>query len=253
MKKKLLFPILLAFLTSCQTGGNTHDFTSDPLPSLPDSSPVVSLPESETPAPSPSLPAVGPDLTKAIAALGETYVIHYQNNNISAGEGDDSMIYISEKSIYVQYDSSTTDINQYYDYWYIETTAQPGVLTPCYYDGAWYDSLEDAKPLEEFTSSIHSFNITGFSYNEIEKVFIYEGDNILNRVEMLATFNKKNLFLNIDFSRITLSLSEDETILQEIRIQGVNPDKEDVTISLTFSSFTSLPFGLSDELPIEAL
>ncbi len=249
MKKIFLFPLLFVALSSCQTGGNTESL----LPSLPDSSPVVSLPESETPTPSPSLPAARPDLAKAMEALGDAYVIHYQNSNISAGEGDDSMIYISEKSIYVQYDSSTTEINDFYDYWYVETTAQPGVLTPCYYDGAWYDSFEEAKPLEDFTSNIHSFDIVGFSYNETEKVFFYEGDDIFKRVEMLATFNKKNLFLNIDYSRITLSLSEDESILQEIRIQGGNKVQEDVTISLTFSSFTSLPFGLSDAHPIEAL
>ena len=194
-----------------------------------------------------------PDLAAAISALGEKFVIRYTNSQKSA----DSMLYFTGKSVFIQNDSTMTELTDYEFEWWVETTREPGILDQCSFEASEWFWYGESQTYGNVASNANTLNASLFKYESSTSTFVYLGDyaNALTTFEMLVGLNKKNDFVNLDFSKVEIKLSDDNSIIDTISISGNDKygDKEAVTINLKFSAFTQLPFGLSDEKPIESV
>lgn len=198
---------------------------------------------------------ITPDLNAAIQALGNSFVIHYTNTQ----KESDSMIFCTGKSVFTQNDSSATEVSLDVDEWWVPVASDPNVLSQCtfgtYGENVWYLTYEILESYSDVASSVSSLDASLFEFDSEKNVFnSIPSANTFETVQMLASLNKKNDFLNLDFTNIAITLSEDNSIVKNIVINANNQngDKEEVTISLEFSEYTGLPFSLSDETPIEA-
>lgn len=249
MKKILVVLSVFMLLTAC------NDNTSGSL-SNSESAPISNSLESATPSLEPSTSvSVTPDLAAAINALGDAFVIHYTNTQ----NDSDSMIFCTGKSVFTQNDSTATEVSLDVDEWWVPVVSEPNVLSQCtfgtYGDNVWYMTYETLDSYSDVASNANSLDASLFEYDSVENVFnSISSANTFETVQMLASLNKKNDFLNLDFTNIAISLSNDNSIVETIVIKANNKfgDKEEVTISLEFSAYTELPFSLSDDAPIEA-
>lgn len=198
---------------------------------------------------------VVPDLASAIQALGDSFVIHYTNTQ----KESDSLIFCTGKSVFTQNDSTATALSLDVDNWWVTVASDTSVLSECtfgtYGEDVWYLTYETADSYSDVSSSASSLDASLFEFDSEADVFnSISSANTLETVQMLASFNKKNDFVNLDFTNIAIKLAEDNSIVKSIVISANNQfgDKEEVTISLEFSAYTGLPFSLSDETPIEA-
>lgn len=271
MKKFFVFLAAAMLLASCNDNTSTSDSISD-APSASNSAEIsASAPSvSEEPSLSPSVseaPSVPPsasveptpevpDLAAAIEALGDAFVIHYTNTN----GNKDSMIYCTGKSVFTQNDSSKTEVTMDMDEWWVETTENPGQLSQCtwatYGEQVWYLTYEVKDSYSEVASNASSLDASLFTFDSENNLFNYsESKNIQGVVEMLAGLYMKNDFANLDYSNVAIKLSEDNSIVDTITVTAKEAlgNKNDVTIEMTFSEYTALPFGLSDAEPIEAM
>lgn len=256
MKKSFAILSLALLLCSCNSNTSTSTSTSE---SMPDTTPSVSVPDTTSPDSSnisldSTLESVeqAPNLASAIQALGNSFVINYVNTS----NNDNNIIYVTGKSVFIQYDPSASELSSYTDIWLVETTKYEGAILECdYEDDAWYDTwnLSGLDTYDDVTSNVTSLDASIFSFNSESDVFYYNGSDIKEKFNMIATLNKKNDFENIVFSGVTITLSEDNSIVREIVVSGTNTSSNEITITLTFSEYTALPFGLSDDEPIEAL
>jgi len=261
MKKFFVFLSVAMLLASCDNNTSTSDSISDApsasnsaetSASAPSVSEAPSLPPSTSEEPTPEVP----DLAAAIEALGDAFVIHYTNTN----GNKDSMIYCTGKSVFTQDDSSKTEVTMDMDQWWVEVVSDPGVLNQCTWvsgDNVWFLAYNTKDTYSEAASNASSLDASLFTFDSENNLFNYSGsENIQGVVDMLAGVDKKYDFANLDYTNgnVTIKLSEDNSIVDTITVTAKDKfgDKNDVTIEITFSEYTALPFGLSDAEPIEA-
>ncbi|MCH5172228.1 MAG: hypothetical protein J1F31_05330 [Erysipelotrichales bacterium] len=177
-------------------------------------------------------------LTAALNSVGDAFVIDFINNN----DHEHQKIYMSGKSIFVQYDYSATEIDEWQDSWWNSVIGENGLIELYYMadidawgdNGNSYDSYEEALPKFDIISGAL------FAYDEVRDVFTLESEF----ADIVAGQFMPKMFYNAVGYKNNLTI---EISLANGSLSNVHFFSEDCDIEMVLSEFNELPFNLKDE------
>ena len=178
------------------------------------------------------------NLTAALNNVGDAYVIDLINHK----ENEHQKIYMSGKSIFVQYDYSASEIDEWQDSWWNSVIGENGLIELYYMadidgwgdNGNSYDSYEEALPKFDIISGAL------FEYDEIRDVFTLESEY----ADIIAGKFVPKMFYNAVGYKNNLTI---EITLANNSLSNVHFFNEDCDIEMILSEFNELPFNLKDE------
>ncbi|MCH5180019.1 MAG: hypothetical protein J1F32_02255 [Erysipelotrichales bacterium] len=177
-------------------------------------------------------------LTTALNSVGDAFVIDFINNK----ESEHQKIYMSGKSIFVQYDYSATEIDEWQDSWWNSVIGENGLIELYYMADidAWGDNGNSYESYEEALPKFDIISGALFEYDEARDVFTLESEY----ADIVAGQFMPKMFYNAVGYKNNLTI---EISLANDSLSNLHFFNKDCDIEMILSEFDGLPFNLKDE------